>query len=132
MTIRPKIKSLIDLLFLFSHDHLTKIYDPLSFILSLRTTIRPKIRVFINLFAHDHSTKARGHSYPFIYSFLNCLNISFAIFMAVLPLYFVRLFLAVVSLYFVHYINSSTAFIFCTLYSWKCCSYISYAIFIAL
>ena len=42
------------------------------------------------LFAHDHSTKFRGHSYSLIYSFLNCGNILYAIFMPVLPLYFVR------------------------------------------
>ena len=37
-----------------------KIYDPLSFFLSLCTTIRPEIRVHIDLyllFVHDHSTK---------------------------------------------------------------------------
>ena len=46
------------------------------------------------------------------------------------------------SLYFVRSISDGTAFmfgplcittlIFCTLYSWKCCSYISYAIFMAI
>ena len=35
---------------LFTHDHSTKIYDPLSFILSLWMAIRPKIRALINLF----------------------------------------------------------------------------------
>ena len=80
MTIQPKIRVLIDLFLLFAHDHSTKLYGPLSFILSLfcarpfdqklgssliyffylYTTIRPKIRVLINLiflFVHDHSTK---------------------------------------------------------------------------
>ena len=75
-----KIRVLIDLFLLFVHDHSTKLYGPLSFILSLfcarpfdqklgssliylfylYTTIRPKIRVLINLiflFVHDHSTK---------------------------------------------------------------------------
>ena len=92
--------------FLFAHDHSTKIYDPLSFVLSLWTTIRRKIRVLLNLvllFAHDHSTKIRGHSYFSIYFFLSCANISFGIFMTVLPLYFVRS------------ICGSAAFIFCPL-----------------
>ena len=40
-TIRPKIRVFIDF-FLCARDHLTKIYGPLSFILS---------------FEHDHSTK---------------------------------------------------------------------------
>ena len=65
------------------------------------TTIRPKIRVLTNsifLFAHDHSTKVRGDSYSLIYSFINCANISFALFLAVLPLHFVR------------YIQSSTSY----------------------
>ena len=64
-TIRPKIKVLIDLFLLCAHDLSTKMYDPLSFILSLfcawpfdqklmssliylfylYTTIRPKIKV---------------------------------------------------------------------------------------
>ena len=75
-----KIRVFIDLFLLFIHDHLTKLYGPLSFILSLfcawpfdqklgssliylfylYTTIRPKIRVPINLmllFVHDYSTK---------------------------------------------------------------------------
>ena len=82
---RPKIRILIDLFLLFAHDNSTKIYGPLSFILSLCTTIRPKIRVLIGsflLYVHDYSNKVRGHSYPLIYYFLNCVNISFAIFMA--------------------------------------------------
>ena len=80
--------------------------DPLSYILPLCTIIRPKIRVLINLFVlfvHSHSTKIRGHSYSLIYSFLNCVNISYAIFKAVLPLY-----------------------------SYQYCPYISYAIFMTI
>ena len=49
------------------------------------------MRVLINLFllfVHDYSTKIRIHFYSLIYSFLNCANISYAIFMAALPLYF--------------------------------------------
>ena len=70
-----------DLFLLCAHDYSTKIYGPLSFILSsmhnnstknwssliylfyLYSTIRPKIRVLINLtflFVHDHSTKNKG------------------------------------------------------------------------
>ena len=108
-TIRPKISVLIDLFVLFAHDHSTKIYSPLSFILSFCTTIRPRIRALINLFflfVHDHSTNVRSYSYSVIYYFLNCASILFAMFMAVLPLYFV---------YYVHW---SAALIFHTLYSW--------------
>ena len=47
----------------------------------LCTTIRPKIKVFINLFIlflHNHSTKIRGHSNSFF--FLDCVKILFASF----------------------------------------------------
>ena len=92
----------------------------LIYFFHLYMTIWPKIMVLINLFlliVHNHSTKVRGHSYFLIYYFLNCANISFAIFKAALPLYFV------------HSIHRGAALtlIFHTLYSWKCCSYISYA-----
>ena len=72
-TIQPKIRSLIDLFLLFAGDHSTKIYDPLSFILSLCTTIRPKIRVptdLFLLFVHDHLTKIYGYL-SFILSFVH-------------------------------------------------------------
>ena len=130
LTFRPKIRILIDLFLLFAHDNSTKIYGPLSFILSLCTTIRPKIRVLIDsflLYVHDHSTKVRGHSYSLIYYFLNCVNISFAIFMAFifLLLFFWQsclyisyaIIIAVLPLYFVHYIHGSATLIFCMLYS---------------
>ena len=61
----------------------------------LYMTIRPKIRVLINflllLFIHNHSTKVRSHTLTLslIYSFLHCADISFPIFKAVLPSYFV-------------------------------------------
>ena len=55
-TIRPKIRVLIDLIFLFAHDYSTKLYGPVSFILSFCTTIRPKIRVLIVLFFLMHTT----------------------------------------------------------------------------
>ena len=92
-TIRPKIRVLIDLFLLFAHDHSTKMYGPLSYILPLCTIIRPKTRVLIDLFllfVQDYSTKIRVQCYSLIYSFHNCANISYAIFMAALPLYFVR------------------------------------------
>ena len=87
-----------------------------SFIYSLCTTIRPKIRILINLFflfVHGHSTKVRGSLLLLIYSFLNCSNILFA----VLPLCFVRY---------------NHTLIFHTLYSLKSCSYILYTISIAI
>ena len=58
------------------------------------------------IFAHDHSIKTRDHCYSLIYSFLNGANISYAIFMAELPLFFVR------------YIHVSITLIFSTLYTW--------------
>ena len=41
--------------------------------------------IYLFLFVHNHSTKVRSHSY----SILFCANILFAMFKAVLPLYFV-------------------------------------------
>ena len=118
-TILLKATGLIDLFCLFSLEHSTKLYDPLSVILSLSTTIRPKIRVAIMplffFFVHDHSTKVRCYSYSLIYSFLNCHKISFAIFMAVLPLYFFRSFSGSAVLIFIGYNHSSTTLIFHTL-----------------
>ena len=105
-TIQPNIRVIIDLFLLFAHDHSTKMYGPLPYILSLCTIIRPKIRVLINLFllfVHDHSTKISGHSYSLIYFSLSGANISYTVFMAVL-----------------------------TLYSCQYCPYISYAIFMAM
>ena len=87
-----------------------------SFILSLRTTIRPKIRILINLlflFVQRPFDKVRGHSYSLIYSFLNCANISFVIFMADTALIFPSL-----CCFWKYYVTTT----FRTLYSWKCCS----------
>ena len=98
-----------------------KLVSSLIYFFYLYTTIRPKLRVLVNLIfflVHDeHSTKVRGYSYFLIYYFLNCANISFAIFKAVLPLYFVRSIQR----------GAALTLVFRTLYSWKCCSYISYA-----
>ena len=130
-TIRPKIRVLINLFILLVHDHFTKnqgrnsfisfilkrpfnknIYL-LSFVFSLCTTIRPKIRVIINLFilfVHDHSAKVRGHSYSLIDFSPNCANIPFGIFKAVFSYISFTLILAVLPLCFVRYLHSSTSY----------------------
>ena len=124
-----KIKVLNDLFLLLVHDHLTSqvmVLFHLFFLLCrtilpkvgslliyfyLYMTIRPKIRVLINflllLFIHNHSTKVRSHTLTLslIYSFLHCADISFPIFKAVLPSYFVCS------------VSGSGAFIFRPLYS---------------
>ena len=77
-TIQPEFGVPTDLFPLYAHNHSTKVYGPLSFILSfahniwpenkvhtdlllyMYTTIRPKVRVLVNLFilfVHGHSTK---------------------------------------------------------------------------
>ena len=88
---------------------------------SLYTTIGPKSMVLIELFllfAHDYSTKTRGHSYSSIYIFLSCASISFATFKAVVRLYFVRSISGILPLHFVHYIHSSISY-----------SYVLYTVF---
>ena len=108
-TIRPKIRVAINFFLSFAHDHSTKIYDRLSFIFSLCTTIRSKISVLNIFFFYLYTTirlkLGRSHYYSLIYSFLNRANISFAMFMALLPLYFVSS------------ISGSISFIFRPLYS---------------
>ena len=62
-TIRTKIRVLIDLFLLCAHDHLTKMYRPLSFTLSFVYDHSTKMRVLLDLFilfVHDHSTKLYG------------------------------------------------------------------------
>ena len=49
-SIRPEFRVSTDSFLLFVYNQLAKIYGPLSFILSLCATIRPKIRVLIYLF----------------------------------------------------------------------------------
>ena len=59
-SMRTKIRVLIDLFLLCAHDHLTKMYRPLSFTLSFVYDHSTKMRVLIDLFilfVHDHSTK---------------------------------------------------------------------------
>ena len=112
-----------------------KLVSSLIYFFYLHTTIRQKYIVLFHLFflfarpfdqelgpslifflfVHDHSTNVRSHSHSVIYYFLNCANILFAIFMAVLPLYFV---------YYVHW---SAALIFHTLYSWLYIHYIHWS-----
>ena len=92
--------------FIFIGDYLTKIY---FFCLCMRIrrkkmvlfyffvcsylTVRPKIRIFINLsflLVHAHFTQIKNNSYSLIYSLLKDVNISYAIFIVLMPLYFVR------------------------------------------
>ena len=134
MTIRPKIRVVIYLFLLFACNHSTKIYDPLSFILSLCTTIQPKIRVVIYLFvlfAHDHSTKIYDRL-SFILSFAHDIGVTLTIefiLSLIVPIFCLlnlwqycpyilyALFLAALPLYFIRYIHSSTTHVFCTLYT---------------
>ena len=123
MTIRPKFRILLinsffserpfnqnlGLPLIYFFFHLQSTIRQKYKIFSFCTTIRPKIRFLINsifLFAHGHSTKIRSDTYSLIYFFINCANILFALFVAVLPLHFVS------------YMQSSTpaTFIFRTLY----------------
>ena len=106
----------------------------LSFILSLCTTIRPKNRVLINLlflFVHDHLTKLGVTLTLLFILFLDVSKFRLLYSCQILPLYFRPLFLAVLPLYFVRYIHSSTTYIFRTLYSLESCSYILYAVSMA-
>ena len=129
MTIRPKIRVLIDLFFFIcTRPFDLKLGSSLIYLFHLHATIRQKYMIVFHLFFlcaqpnsgphyyyyfffffHLYTTippkLGRGNFYSLIYSFFNCANISFAIFMAVLPLYLIRS------------ISASTAFIFHPLYS---------------
>ena len=113
-TIRPKIRVFIDIYLSFAHDHSTKIYDLLSFILSLYTTIRPKTSVVIDLFFYLYMT---------IRPMLGVtLTLKFIIFLIV-PIFCLQYCLyissaAIIPLYFVHYLHRSAALIFRALYPW--------------
>ena len=111
---------------MFAHDHLAKIYGPLSFIFSFvcaRPFARSKIRVAIDLFllfAHNHSSKIYG-SLLFILSFVHLLflwfssNYFFYLHAATWPKYMILFCLfyfnlykamrSVLPLYSVHYIH---------------------------
>ena len=98
-----------NLIFLYAHNHLIKTCGALPFIITFEDdhstkVIRVLIYIFIS-FVHDHSTKIRGHSYSLIYLLINCVNVSYATFMAVL-------------IYSVHCIHGGTALIFRTLCPW--------------
>ena len=106
-TIQPRLRVLTCLIFLYAHNHLIKICGPLPFIITFEhdhstKVIRVLIYIFIS-FVHDHSTKIRGHSYSLIYLLINCVNVSYATFMAVLISYTV--FMVALLLYFVRYIH---------------------------
>ena len=108
-TIRPRLRVLTYLIFLYAHNHLIKTCGPLQFIITFQhdhstKVIRVLIYTFIS-FVHDYSTKIRGHSYSLIYLLINCVNVSYATFMAVL-------------IYSVHCIHGGTAVIFRTLCPW--------------
>ena len=120
--------------FLYLHTTIRPSYMVLFHLFFVQcTTIRSKIRVLFNLFfilVHDHSTKVRGHSYSLIYYFLNCPNISFAIFMVDIALiifralcfkqycFYVSYANSYTLIHFVHYIHGRTALIFHTLCPW--------------
>ena len=109
-TIRPRLRVLTCLIFLYAHNHLIKICGPLPFIITFEhdhstKVIRVLIYIFIS-FVHNHSTKIRGHSYSWIYWLINCINVLYATY--------------------------GSTYIFRTLYSWWHCSYISYAMSMAI
>ena len=106
----------IDIYLSFAHNHSIKIYDLffLSFILSLCTTIRPKISVLIIFFFYLYMTirpklgvtlilKVVISLIKPIFCLQYCLYISSA---------------TIIPLYFVYYIHRSAALIFRTLYPW--------------
>ena len=123
MTIRQKHMIFLHLFFLCARPFDQQLGSSMIYFFYLHTTIPQKYMIVFHLFfpcaqpfdyqlgsslsflfVHGHSTKVKGHSYSLIYSFLNCANISLAIFKVILPLYFARS------------ISGSTVFIFCWLY----------------
>ena len=131
---RPFDQKLGSSLIYFFHLHTTMIFF-FSFILSLCTTIRPKNRVLINLlflFVHDHLPKLGITLTLLFILFLDVSIFRLLYSCQILPLYFRPLFLAVLPLHFVRYIHSSTTYIFRTLYSLESCSYILYAVSMAI
>ena len=128
-TIRPNYRVLFHLFYSFfsARPFDQKLESSLIYFFRLHTTIRQKYMIFYLSFIHSLG----GHSYSFIYSFLRCANISFAIFMADTALIFPSLcfwqysldilsaiFLVVLPISFVHYIHRRAALIFRTLYPW--------------
>ena len=133
-----KLGSSLMFFFFYLHTTIQPNYMVLFHLFFLQcTTVRSKIRVLINLFSilvHDHSTKVRGHSYSLIYYFLNCANISFAIFMADTALIIFRALCFKQYCFYVSYANSQQyyPYTFRTLYSWQNCSYILYTMSMAI
>ena len=132
-TIRPKIMVHIDFVFICTRSLYQKLGSSLIQLFSLSTTIRPKIRIFINLFflsVHDHSTKNQGpHSLfffictqPFDQSqgSLLLFNLFFFLIVAIFRLVYLSQYFPYIS------------FAYFVLYSWRCCSYISHAKFMAI
>ena len=108
-TIQPRLRVRTYLIFLYARNHLIKTCCALPFIITFEDdhstkVIRVLIYIFIS-FANNHSIKIRGHSYSLIYLLINCVNVSYATFMAVL-------------IYSVHGIHGGTALIFRTLCPW--------------
>ena len=102
-TIRPRLRVLIHLIFLYAHNHLIKICGRLPFIIPFEhdhsnKVIRVLIYIFIS-FIHDHSTKIRGHllfnlftnklCQCFVHYIHGSTYIPFIVFMVALLLYFV-------------------------------------------
>ena len=142
--IGPEFRVPTGLFLLFAHDHSTKIYGLLTFNLLLWTTIRLKIKVFIDLlflFPHDYSTKLYG---PILFILSLCKNIRLKIRVFINLFIFIctrhstivrahsyslihsflicanivfTIFMAVLPLYFVHSVSGSTDFMFRPLYS---------------
>ena len=130
-TIRPKIRVLIELIYLFLHDHLTKIYGPLSLFFlvlscssfALFIAIRPKIKVSSIYFAYLHTT-IRLMYVVFFHLFFLFYTTTQPKIMVLTHLFRLfghnhspKIYGPVLPLYFVRYIHRSTALIFCPLYS---------------
>ena len=107
-TIPPRLRVSTYLFFLHAHNHSIKIYGPLPFIITfVHDHWIKKIRVFIYIFIiflHDRSTKLRGHSYSLTYSYMNCVYISNATYIALL-IYSYTIFKVELLLYFVSYVH---------------------------
>ena len=119
MTIRPKFRILINVVFFSERQFDQNLGLPLIYFFHLQTTIRQKYKIF-HLFFLRYSLIY--FFYSLIYSFINCADILFALSLAVLPLHFV------------HYIQSSTSYpyISYTIFMEVLLLYISYAVYMAI
>ena len=133
-----KLGSSLMFFFFYLHTTIQPNYMVLFHLFFLQcTTIQSKIGVLINLFfvlVHDHSTRVRGHSYSLICYFLNCSNISFAIFMADTTIIIFRVLCFKQYCFYVSHANSQQCYpyTFRTLYSQQNCSYILYTMSMAI